>query len=75
MYKYYFDEEKFKLYKSGYEGSFEEYICEDIWNAVCCELDTDELIELDEEDADDFIKEKEGDEYCLVDGCVYIEED
>ena len=74
MYKYYFDEENCILYKSGYEGSFEEYICQDIWNAVCVDLSVEELVELKEEDADDLIKEMEGDEYKLVDGWVLIEE-
>lgn len=75
MYKYYFDEEFCILYKSGYEGSFEEYIGECLWNAVCCELNTDRLVELSEEDADDIIKEMDGDEYFLVDGEVSIEDD
>ena len=70
MYKYYFDEENCILYKSGYEGSFEEYIGDCLWNAVLHELSTDGLEEISEEEADDIIKEMEGDEYDLVDGYV-----
>lgn len=75
MYKYYFDEDNCTLYKSGCEGCFEEYIYQGLWNAVCVELSTVDLVELNEEDADDLIKEMEGDEYKLVDGCVLIEDD
>lgn len=74
MYKYYFDEENCTLYKSGYEGSFEEYIGDCLWNAVCYVLSMDGLEEISEEDADDLIKEMEGDEYNLVDGDI-TEED
>lgn len=74
MYKYYFDEEKCILYKSGYECSFEEYIGYCLWNAVLYELNMKELEEISEEEADDIIKEMEGDEYYIVDGCV-LEED
>ena len=74
MYKYYFDEENCILYKSGYEGSFEEYIGDCLWNAGLYDLDLDVLEEISEEDADDIIKEMDGDEYYLVDGDV-MEED
>lgn len=74
MYKYYFAEENCILYKSGYEGSFEEYIGNCLWNAVRYELSMEGLEEINEEEADNIIKEMEGDEYFLVDGCV-LEED
>lgn len=70
MYKYYFDEENCILYKSGYVGSLEEYIADGIWNAVSYENLIGGLKELTEEEADDIIKEIEGDEYDLVDGYV-----
>lgn len=69
-YKYYFDEENCILYKSGYEGSLEEYIEGRLWNAVSYEDLIDSLVEVNEEEADDIIKEIEGDEYDLVDGYV-----
>lgn len=70
MYKYYFDEENCILYKSRYVGSLEEYIADGIWNAVSYENLIGGLKELTEEEADDIIKEIEGDEYDLVDGYV-----
>lgn len=74
MYKYYFDVEYCILYKSGYKGSYEEYIGNCLWNAVLYDPNLDELEEISEEDADDIIKEMDGDEYYLVDGEV-MEED
>lgn len=70
MYKYYFDETNCILYKSGYEGSLEEYIENCEWNAVDYDELIDGLTEISEEEADDIIKEIEGDEYDLVDGYV-----
>lgn len=62
------------MYKSGYESSFEEYIGDCFWNAICFELSTEGLEEISEDEADEFIKEMEGDEYNLVDGCVSVED-
>lgn len=70
MYKYYLDEENCILYKSGYEGSLEEYIGDCLWNAVWYEELIDGLVEIDAEEADDLIKEFEGDDFKLVDGNV-----
>ncbi|MBR5595872.1 MAG: hypothetical protein IKW30_00500 [Lachnospiraceae bacterium] len=69
-YRYYFDEDKGILYKSGYQGSLEEYIGDCLWNYVLCEELLDMLTEVTEEEADNIIKEIEGDEYDLVDGYV-----
>lgn len=69
-YRYYFDEENCILYKSGYEGSLEEYIEGRLWNAVSYEDLIDSLVEVSEEEADAILKEIEGDEYDLVDGYV-----
>ena len=70
MYKYYFDEENCSLYKSSCPGSLEEYIMDCRWNAVIYENLINGLKEISEEEADEIIKEFEGDEYDLVDGYV-----
>lgn len=74
MYRCYFDEENCKLYKSGYEDSFEEYVGDCLWNAVLYELDLNKLEEICEADADDIIKEIDGDDYYLINGEVLEEE-
>lgn len=70
MYRYYLDEENCILYKSGSLGSLEEYIENCEWNTVNYEDLISNLKEISEEEADDFIKELEGDDYDLVDGYV-----
>ena len=40
-YRYYFDEDKGILYKSGYQGSLEEYIGDCLWNYVLCASDVE----------------------------------
>lgn len=69
-YKYYFDEENCTLYKSGYEGSLEEYIADGLWNYAEYEKLIENLTLISEYEADDIIKEMEGDEYDLIDGEV-----
>jgi len=69
MYKYYFDEENCILYKSGGCGSLKEYIENGEWNLADYAL-VESLVEVSEEEADEIIKEIEGDEYDLVDGYV-----
>ena len=69
-YKYYFDEENCILYKSGYEGSLEEYIADGLWNYAEYEALIENLTLISEYEADDLIKEMEGDEYDLIDGEV-----
>ena len=69
-YKYYFDEENCILYKSGYEGSLEEYIADGLWNYAEYETLIENLTLISEYEADDLIKEMEGDEYDLIDGEV-----
>lgn len=70
MYKYYFNEDTCTLYKySG--GSFaEEYIDDAIEWRIVGVSEIDGLPTISEEDADDIIKEFEGDGYDLVDGYV-----
>jgi len=70
MYKYYFDEEKCILYKSTALGNLEEYIERCEWNVVNYDKLIANLQEISEEEADDIIKEIEGDDYDLVDGYV-----
>lgn len=70
MYRYYLDEENCVLYKSGSPGSLEEYIENCEWNTVSYKDLIGGLKEISEEEADDFIKELEGDDYDLVDGYV-----
>lgn len=70
MYKYYFDEENCILYKSTAPGNLEEYIEHCEWNAVNYEKLIANLQEISEEEADDIIKEIEGDDYDLIDGYV-----
>lgn len=69
-YKYYFDEENCILYKSGYEGSLEEYIVDGLWNYAEYDALIENLTLISEYEADDLIKEMEGDEYVLIDGEV-----
>lgn len=69
-YKYYFDEENCILYKFGYEGSLEEYIADGLWNYAEYEALIENLTLISEYEADDLIKEMEGDEYDLIDGEV-----
>ncbi len=70
MYTYYFNEETCTLYKYSGGAFAEEYIDFAIeWRVVG--IDAIEGLEpISEEDADDIIKEFEGDEYDLVDGYV-----
>lgn len=70
MYRYYFSEEKGVLFKSGYEESLEEYVGDCKWNPVKYKELKKHLVEISEKQADDKIKEIEGDEYDLVDGYV-----
>ena len=70
MYQYYLDEENCILYKSAAPGSLEEYIENCEWNTVSYRELIGGLKEISEEEADDFIKELEGDDYDLVDGYV-----
>ena len=69
MYTYYFDEEKCILYKSTGGSFVEEYIENGEWNLVGCDR-IEGLQAISEEDADDIIKEIEGDEFDLIDGYV-----
>lgn len=69
-YKYYFDDENCILYKSGYEGSLEEYIGDGLWNLADYESLIGMLRKVGDLEADEIIKEIEGDEYDLVDGYV-----
>mgnify|MGYP000908731231 FL=1 len=58
------------LFKSGYEGSLEEYVGDCKWNPVEYKELKNNLVEISEKQADNKIKEIEGDEYDLVDGYV-----
>lgn len=69
MYTYYFDDEKCILYKSTGGAFVEEYIENAKWNTVG-NYRIKGLKPISEEEADDIIKEIEGDEYDLVDGYV-----
>lgn len=69
MYTYYFDEESCILYKSTGGACVEEYIGKGEWNLTGSDR-IKGLKALTEEEADDIIKEIEGDEYDLVDGYV-----
>ena len=70
MYTYYFNEETCTLYKYAGGDIAEEYIEDAIeWNVVGINA-IEGLEPISEEDADDIIKEFEGDEYDLVDGYV-----
>ena len=69
-YEYYFDDENCVLYKSGYEGSLEEYIGDGMWNLADYESLIGTLRKVGDLEADEIIKEIEGDEYDLVDGYV-----
>lgn len=69
MYTYYFDEESCILYKSTGGACVEEYIEKGEWNLTGSDR-IKGLKALTEEEADDIIKEIEGDEYDLVDGYV-----
>ncbi len=70
MIKYFFDEENCILYKSTGEGNLEEYIERCEWNVVSYDKLIANLQEISEEEADDIIKEIEGDDYDLVEGYV-----
>lgn len=70
MYRYYFSEENGVLFKSGYEGSLEEYVGDCKWNPVEYKELINHLVEISEKQADDKIKKIEGNEYDLVDGYV-----
>ena len=70
MYRYYFSKEKGVLFKSGYEGSLEKYVGDCKWNPVEYKELKNHLVEISEKQADNKIKEIEGDEYDLVDGYV-----
>ena len=70
VYKYYFNEETCTLYKSTDSAFVEEYIDDAIeWHLVGVDAIAG-LEPISEEEADDIIKEFEGDEYDLVDGYV-----
>lgn len=70
MYTYYFNEETCTLYKYSGGEFAEEYIDDAIeWRVVGIN-GIEGLEPISEEDADDIIKEFEGDEYDLVDGYV-----
>lgn len=70
MYTYYFNDETCTLYKYTDGGFVEEYIDGAMeWMLVGVGA-IDGLEPISEEDADDIIKEFEGDEYDLVDGYV-----
>lgn len=58
------------LFKSGYEGSLEEYVGDCKWNSVEYKELINHLVEISEKQADDKIKKIEGNEYNLVDGYV-----
>ena len=70
MYTYYFNEETCTLYKYSGGAFAEAYIDDAIeWRVVGID-EIEGLESISEEDADDIIKEFEGDEYDLVDGYV-----
>ena len=70
MYTYYFNKETCTLYKYSGGAFAEEYIDDAIeWRVVGIN-EIEGLEPISEEDADDIIKEFEGDEYDLVDGYV-----
>lgn len=68
MYTYYFNEETCMLYKHSGGAFAEEYIdFAKEWKVVDLQ-EIEGLPVISEEDADDLIKEFEGDEYDLIDG-------
>ena len=70
MYKYYFNEETCTLYKYT-DGAFVEEYIDGAMEWMLVGVDAIAGLEpISEEEADDIIKEFEGDEYDLVDGYV-----
>ena len=70
MCKYYIDEENCILYKASVPGSLEKYIKNCEWNIVSYKDLIGGLKEVSVEEADNIIKEIEGDEYDLIGGYV-----